>query len=72
MNNGMTKVADDAKLFIAGLRTRARAECEDWQKDLMRLSDWRIKWQVKFSVDKLKQCTEEKTLILRMKRWPFS
>lgn len=34
MNNGMTKVADVAKLSIAGLRTRAKAECEDWQKDL--------------------------------------
>lgn len=32
MNNAVTKVADDAKLFI-GLRTRAKAECEDWQKD---------------------------------------
>lgn len=27
--NDMTEVADDAKLFIAGLTTRTRAECED-------------------------------------------
>lgn len=50
LNNGMINGAADAKLFIAGLGTRA--EYEDWQKDLMRLNDWRIKWQVKFNVDK--------------------
>lgn len=36
MNSGITKVADVAKLFVAGLRVRVRAECGDWQKDLTR------------------------------------
>lgn len=29
MNNAKTNGADDAKLFIAGLTTKARVECED-------------------------------------------
>lgn len=38
-SDGMTKGVDVAKLFIAGLRTRTRAECEDWQKDPARLEN---------------------------------
>lgn len=51
-NNDMTEVADDAKLFMAGITTRTRADCEDWQKDLLRLNDWTIKWQMNFNVNK--------------------
>lgn len=36
MTSGTAKVADVAKLFVAGLRARARAECGDWQKVLTR------------------------------------
>lgn len=49
MNNGMTKVDDDAKLFIPGLGTGQGLNKKAGRKSLQ---DWRIKQQVKFNVDK--------------------
>lgn len=34
MNNAKTKDADDVKLFIAGLTTKARVECETDRNNL--------------------------------------
>ncbi|CAM5126087.1 unnamed protein product [Eretmochelys imbricata] len=33
---------------------KTKADCEELQKDLTKLSDWVTKWQMKFNVDKCK------------------
>ncbi|CAM5175590.1 unnamed protein product [Natator depressus] len=47
----VAKFADDTKLLKI---VKTKADCEAFQKDLTKLSDWATKWQMKFNVDKCK------------------
>uniref|UniRef100_A0A8C3I5X8 Reverse transcriptase domain-containing protein n=1 Tax=Chrysemys picta bellii TaxID=8478 RepID=A0A8C3I5X8_CHRPI len=47
----VAKFADDTKLLKI---VKTKADCEELQKDLPKLSDWATKWQIKFNVDKCK------------------
>uniref|UniRef100_A0A8C3P8K5 Gypsy retrotransposon integrase-like protein 1 n=1 Tax=Chrysemys picta bellii TaxID=8478 RepID=A0A8C3P8K5_CHRPI len=47
----VAKFADDTKLLKI---VKTKADCEELQKDLTKLSDWATKWQMKFNVDKCK------------------
>uniref|UniRef100_A0A8C4XYG1 Reverse transcriptase domain-containing protein n=1 Tax=Gopherus evgoodei TaxID=1825980 RepID=A0A8C4XYG1_9SAUR len=51
VNSEMAKFADDTKLLKI---VKTKADCEELQKDLTKLSDWATKWQMKFKVDKCK------------------
>uniref|UniRef100_A0A452HI16 Reverse transcriptase domain-containing protein n=1 Tax=Gopherus agassizii TaxID=38772 RepID=A0A452HI16_9SAUR len=51
VNSEVAKFADDTKLLKI---VKAKADCEELQKDLTKLSDWATKWQMKFNVDKCK------------------
>ncbi|CAM5159894.1 unnamed protein product [Natator depressus] len=51
VNSEVAKFADDTKLFKI---VKTKADCEELQKDLTKLSDWATKWQMKFNVDKCK------------------
>ncbi|CAM5108054.1 unnamed protein product, partial [Natator depressus] len=44
----VAKLTDDTKLL------KTKADWEELQKDLTKLSDWATKWQMKFNVDKCK------------------
>uniref|UniRef100_A0A8C3HZR7 Reverse transcriptase domain-containing protein n=1 Tax=Chrysemys picta bellii TaxID=8478 RepID=A0A8C3HZR7_CHRPI len=47
----VAKFADDIKLLKI---VKTKADCEELQKDLTKLSDWATKWQMKFNVDTCK------------------
>ncbi|CAM4598511.1 unnamed protein product [Caretta caretta] len=49
VNSEVAKFADDTKLLEI---VKTKADCEELQKDLTKLSDWATKWQMKFNVDK--------------------
>ncbi|CAM5148917.1 unnamed protein product [Eretmochelys imbricata] len=51
VNSEVAKFADDTKLLKI---VKTKADCEEVQKDLTKLSDWATKWQMKFNVDKCK------------------
>ena len=51
VNSEVAKFADDTKLLKI---VKTKADCEELQKDLTKLSDWATKWQMKFNVDKCK------------------
>ncbi|CAM5140560.1 unnamed protein product [Eretmochelys imbricata] len=51
VNSEAAKFADDTKLLKI---VKTKADCEELQKDLIKLSDWETKWQLKFNVDKWK------------------
>ncbi|CAM5150171.1 unnamed protein product [Eretmochelys imbricata] len=51
VNSEVAKFADDTKLLKV---VKTKADCEELQKDLTKLSDWATKWQMKFTVDKCK------------------
>ncbi|CAM5119150.1 unnamed protein product [Natator depressus] len=51
VNRGLAKFADDTKLLKI---VKTKADCEELQKALTKLSDWATKWQMKFHVDKCK------------------
>uniref|UniRef100_A0A8C8SCV0 Reverse transcriptase domain-containing protein n=1 Tax=Pelusios castaneus TaxID=367368 RepID=A0A8C8SCV0_9SAUR len=51
VNSEVAKFADDTKLLKI---VKTKADCEELQKDLTKLSDWASKWQMKFNVDKCK------------------
>ncbi|CAM5084504.1 unnamed protein product, partial [Eretmochelys imbricata] len=51
VNSEVEKFADDTKLFKI---VKTKADCEELQKDLTKLSDWATKWQMKFNMDKCK------------------
>ncbi|CAM5109632.1 unnamed protein product [Eretmochelys imbricata] len=51
VNSEVAKFADDTKLLKI---LKTKADCEELQKDLTKLSDWATKWQMKFNVDKCK------------------
>uniref|UniRef100_A0A8C3H706 Reverse transcriptase domain-containing protein n=1 Tax=Chrysemys picta bellii TaxID=8478 RepID=A0A8C3H706_CHRPI len=51
VNSEVAKFADDTKLLKI---VKSKADCEELQKDLTKLSDWATKWQMKFNVDKCK------------------
>ncbi|CAM5114322.1 unnamed protein product [Eretmochelys imbricata] len=51
VNGEVEKFADDTKLLKI---VKIKADCEELQKDLTKLSDWATKWQMKFNVDKCK------------------
>uniref|UniRef100_A0A8C3IBY2 Reverse transcriptase domain-containing protein n=1 Tax=Chrysemys picta bellii TaxID=8478 RepID=A0A8C3IBY2_CHRPI len=51
VNSEMAKFADDTKLLKI---VKTKADCEELQKDLIKLSDWATKWQMKFNMDKCK------------------
>lgn len=45
----VAKFTADNKLFKA---VKMKADYEELQKDLRKLNEWPIKWQMKFSIDK--------------------
>ncbi|CAM4644795.1 unnamed protein product [Lepidochelys kempii] len=49
VNSEVAKFADDTKLLKI---VETKADCEELQKDLTKLSDSATKWQMKFNVDK--------------------
>ncbi|CAM5105037.1 unnamed protein product [Natator depressus] len=49
VNGEVAKFADDTKLLKI---VKTKADCEELQKDLTKLSDWATKWQMKCNVDK--------------------
>ncbi|CAM4625917.1 unnamed protein product [Caretta caretta] len=51
VNSEVAKFAKDTKLLKI---VKTKADCEELQKDLTKLSDWATKWQMKFIVDKCK------------------
>ncbi|CAM4534756.1 unnamed protein product [Lepidochelys kempii] len=51
VNSEVAKFADDTKLLKI---VKTKADCEELQKDLTKLSDLATKWQMKFNVDKCK------------------
>uniref|UniRef100_A0A8C3F3S5 Reverse transcriptase domain-containing protein n=1 Tax=Chrysemys picta bellii TaxID=8478 RepID=A0A8C3F3S5_CHRPI len=51
VNSEVAKFADDTKLLKI---VKTKADCDELQKDLTKLSDWATKWQMKFNVDKCK------------------
>ncbi|CAM5165119.1 unnamed protein product [Natator depressus] len=51
VNREVAKFADDTNLLKI---VKTKADCEELQKDLTKLSDWATKWQMKFNVDKCK------------------
>ncbi|CAM4589082.1 unnamed protein product [Caretta caretta] len=51
VNSEVAKFADDTKLLKI---VKTKADGEELQKDLTKLSDWATKWQMKFNVDKCK------------------
>ncbi|CAM5143004.1 unnamed protein product [Natator depressus] len=51
VNSEVAKFADDTKLLKI---VKTKADCEELQKDLTKLSDWATKWQMKFNVDECK------------------
>ncbi|CAM4676294.1 unnamed protein product [Lepidochelys kempii] len=51
VNSEVAKFADDTKLLKI---VKTKADCEELQKDLTKLSDWARKWQMKFNVGKCK------------------
>ncbi|CAM5122732.1 unnamed protein product [Eretmochelys imbricata] len=51
VNSEVAKFADDTKLLKI---VKTKADCEELQKDLKKLSDWATKWRMKFNVDKCK------------------
>uniref|UniRef100_A0A674K437 Zinc finger CW-type and PWWP domain containing 1 n=1 Tax=Terrapene triunguis TaxID=2587831 RepID=A0A674K437_9SAUR len=51
VNSEVAKFADDTKLLKI---VKSKADCEELQRDLIKLGDWATKWQTKFNVDKYK------------------
>ncbi|CAM5114425.1 unnamed protein product [Natator depressus] len=51
VNSEVAKFADDTKLLKI---VKTKADCEELQKGLTKLSDWATKWQMKFNVEKCK------------------
>ncbi|CAM5097662.1 unnamed protein product [Natator depressus] len=51
VNSEVAKFADDTKLLKI---VKTKADCEELQKDLTKLSDWATKCQMKFNADKCK------------------
>ncbi|CAM4642329.1 unnamed protein product [Lepidochelys kempii] len=51
VNSEVAKFADDTKLLKI---VKTKADCEELQKDLTKLSDWATKWQMKFHADQCK------------------
>lgn len=51
VNREMAQPAADITLFTA---VKVKIVCEGFQKELEKLSDWVIKWQMKFTVNKCK------------------
>ncbi|CAM5106410.1 unnamed protein product [Eretmochelys imbricata] len=51
INSEVAKFADDTKLFKI---VKTKADCEELQKALTKLTDWATKWQMKLNVDKCK------------------
>ncbi|CAM5124147.1 unnamed protein product [Natator depressus] len=51
VNSEVAKFSDDTKLLKI---VKTKADCEELQKGLTKLSDWATKWQMKFNVDKCK------------------
>uniref|UniRef100_A0A8C3FA90 Reverse transcriptase domain-containing protein n=1 Tax=Chrysemys picta bellii TaxID=8478 RepID=A0A8C3FA90_CHRPI len=51
VNSEVAKFADDTKLLKI---VKTKADCDELQKDLTKLSDWTTKWQMKCNVDKCK------------------
>uniref|UniRef100_A0A8C3FHN3 Reverse transcriptase domain-containing protein n=1 Tax=Chrysemys picta bellii TaxID=8478 RepID=A0A8C3FHN3_CHRPI len=51
VNSEVANFADDTKLLKI---VKTKADCEELQKDLTKLSDWATKWPMKFNVDKCK------------------
>ena len=51
ISSEVAKFADDTKHFQV---VRIRRDCEELQKDLFKLGEWAVKWQMRFSIRKCK------------------